>query len=67
MQQSYLSVNDFAKMMKVSEVTIRRAIQKGRINAFRVGAGKRSPFRIPFTEVERIQMMSHEEIMKNFG
>lgn len=66
MQQTYLSVNDLAKMMRVSEATIRRSIQKGRINAFRVGAGKKSPFRIPLSEVQRIQLMSHEEIMKNF-
>lgn len=66
MRQEYFSVDEFAKMMKVSDVTIRRAIKRGRINAFRVGAGKRSPFRISTAEVDRIQLMSHEEMKESF-
>ena len=64
-KEKFLQVFEFANIMNVSSATVLRAIRKGRINAFRVGPGKRSPYRIPYTEIERIQLMSHEEIMNN--
>lgn len=52
-----LTVDEFAIKVKMCPHTIRRAIKKGKINAFRPGWGKRSPYRIPVTEIERLLVM----------
>ena len=54
MEQDFLTVAEFAQLMRLSYHTITRSIKKGRINAFRVGIGKKSPFRIPRSEIYRI-------------
>jgi len=59
MIKTYYNVQEFARVMRVSDNTVRLAIKKGRINAFRVGAGKKSHFRIPHSEIERIQLIGH--------
>lgn len=53
-----LTVYEFAERVKVCPHTIRRAIKKGKINAFRPGVGKKSPYRIPETEVDRLLVMT---------
>lgn len=60
----FLSIQEFAKKMKVHPDTIRRAILCNYLNAFRVGAGKRAPWRIPATEIERLLVMKFERISK---
>ncbi len=62
---NYLTVEEVAKELKVCTHTIRKAIQKGRIQAFRAGIGTRSPFRIHRSELDRIQIMDFEETIKN--
>lgn len=52
--KNFFTVYEFAEKIRVHPNTIRRAIQKGRIQAFRVGIGSRSSYRIPNTEVERL-------------
>lgn len=59
-----LTVEEFAKLLKVTPQTIRKAINVGRIQAFRVGPGKKSPYRIYQSEIERITLMSLEETVK---
>ena len=50
----YLSVKEFAVKLNVHPSTIRRAIEYGRIHAFRIGTGKKSSFRIPESEIQRM-------------
>lgn len=63
----FYTVDQFAKLLNVSENTIRRAIKEGRIHACRPGIGKRSPYRIPDTEIERICVMDFQEIIRNLN
>jgi len=53
-----LTVEEFAKKVKSSPHTIRKAIRTGKINAFRPGIGKKAPYRIPETEIERLLVMT---------
>lgn len=61
MNPSFYTVEEFAKIMQVCAHTVRKDIERGRINAIRAGGGKRSPLRIPKTEIERLMVMSKEE------
>jgi len=60
----FYSVQEFAKITKMNPVTIRKAIETGYINAFKPGIGKRCPWRIPATEIERLQVMRFERMKK---
>ena len=68
----FLSIQDFAKWIKVHPNTIRRAIKSGRISAFKVGKGQRSVYRIARTEVARmaefdVLAMIESEVQKRLG
>lgn len=65
MEDEYFTVKEFAKKLKVGPQSIRRAIQKGRILAFRPGVGKKAPWRISATELGRISVMGFEETVNN--
>jgi len=65
MTDEYYTVNEVSKKLKVDPQTIRRAIVKGRIQAFRVGYGAKSPYRIAANELERIAVMDFQETIKN--
>lgn len=52
----YFTVKEFAAKVKLCEYTIREAIKKGKIFTIRPGVGKKSPYRIPETELERLQI-----------
>ncbi len=52
----YFTVKEFAKKISVCDETIRRAIKKKRIYALTIGLGCRHHYRIPETELERIQL-----------
>lgn len=57
----FLTVEEFANKVKMCPHTIRRAIKKGKINAFRPGIGIKGPYRIPESEIDRILVMSATE------
>lgn len=59
----FLSIEQFAKTMGLHPNTIRKSIKAGRINAFRVGPGKKASFRIPASEVNRLSVCDLEEIV----
>lgn len=65
MSKDFLSINEFAKMLGVHANTIRRAIKNGRIDALKVGSGKRSVFRIARTEVNRMAKFNLDAIIEN--
>ena len=53
-EKEFLSVIEFADKLRVHPNTIRKAIKAGRIQAIRIGRGKRPIYRILNTEVARL-------------
>lgn len=60
MASEFISIKELAVIFSVHEVTIRRAIKKGFIEAVRIGDGKRSPYRISRKSIDAI----HNSILK---
>ncbi len=50
----FYTVSEFAKVLRVHVNTVYKAINKGRIQAFRSGVGIYSSYRIPETEATRM-------------
>ena len=65
MDKEFYSVNDLINIFGVTRQTILNCIKYGRIQAFRVGIGSRSPYRINRIEIERIQKMGFQETLRN--
>lgn len=65
MNETLLSVKQFASKIGVHPSTVRRAIAFGRIHAFRVGAGKKAQYRIRETELERMMAFDLTDIIEN--
>ena len=55
---NFLTVEEFAERIKMHPGTIRRSIRQGKIYASRPGIGKRSPYRIDESELERLHFQS---------
>lgn len=64
LSEDFLTVDEFAKKLRVHSITIRRAIRNKHISAFRAGSGKRAPYRIPVSEIERMAMFNLEDVLK---
>ncbi len=64
MDKDFYSIKEFAGKLRVSEHTIRRAIRKGRINAFRVGSSDKSTFRIAHSEIARMGIVDLQKMIK---
>lgn len=61
----FYTVQEFAKILKINDITVKNAIIKGYINAFKPIPGAHSSrWRIPATELDRLQTMSEEDRMK---
>lgn len=58
------SVVEFAGLLKVHPNTVRKAIKCGRIQAFRIGVGKRSSYRIYKYELERMAAFDATEMIE---
>jgi len=54
----FLTVIEFAKRFKMSPASIRKAIREGRIYACRLTTGKKAPYRISESEIERLHFKS---------
>lgn len=59
----FLSIKEFAILLRVHPNTIRRGIQTGRISAFKVGIGRRSVYRVPRTEINRMAFDDLEKVI----
>lgn len=64
-ENDFLSIKEFALLISVHPNTIRRAIKNGRISGFKVGGGKRSIYRIPRSETNRMALCDLEKIIDN--
>jgi excisionase family DNA binding protein len=63
MEQDFLSIKEFASELGVHHNTIRRCIARGRINAIRVGGIRKSIYRIPRSELQRLAIKDLEYII----
>lgn len=63
MPDEYLSVKEFASKMKLHYNTVLRAIKTGKLNAVRIGSGKKATFRIASSEVNRIALCDLEQLV----
>lgn len=57
----FYSIKEFANKLGVHPNTIRNAIKKKRINAFKIGSEKRPIYRIPYNEIARMARFDLEE------
>jgi excisionase family DNA binding protein len=55
-EMNFITVEDFAKRMKMHPASVRRSIRSGKIYAIRPGIGKKSPYRIAESELERLHL-----------
>lgn len=60
----FYTIKEFAGLLGVHPTTVRRGIAYGRIQAFRVGEGKKSTYRIFKTELERMAAFDVETIIE---
>lgn len=65
MEKEFYTVEEFANKFSIHPQTIRIAIQKGHIQAVRIGVGKRTPYRISYHEVDRLSKLSFDQILEN--
>ena len=56
MSVNFLTLEEFAKRIKLHPTTIRRAIKQGKIFATRPSTGKKAPYRVAESELERLQI-----------
>lgn len=63
MKNKLLTVKEFAALLRVHPITVRRAIEYGRIHACRVGTGKKASYRIFESELERMMAFDLSEII----
>lgn len=55
---NYLTVEEFASRIKMHPQSIRKSIKEGKIFASRPSMGKRGPYRIAESELERLHVQS---------
>lgn len=56
MDINFLTVEEFAKRIKMHPGSVRRSIREGKIFATRPSMGKIGPYRIAESELERLQL-----------
>ena len=56
MSINFLTIEEFAERIKMSPASVIRSIKGGKIFATRPGMGKRTPYRIAESELERLQL-----------
>lgn len=61
--REFYTIIEFADYIGVCYRTILNGIKKGHIEAFRVGRGKKSHYRIPHSEVQRMGIFHLDEII----
>lgn len=62
--EEYLSIKEFASLMRVHPQTIRRSIRLGKLQSVRIGPGKTACYRIPRSEIGRISLFDMKEVVR---
>jgi excisionase family DNA binding protein len=62
--KDFLSIKEFAAIMRVHPDTIRRAIKRGRISVVRFGGIKRAIYRIAASEADRMALCDMEKMVE---
>ncbi len=57
----FLTVKEFAEKLKVPQDRIRDWLDGGRIRGIKITESKRSPWRIPYTELRRVHAQAYED------
>lgn len=63
-QDEFLTIKEFAILLRIHPNTVRRAIKSGRISAFKVGQGKKSSYRVARSEINRIALFDLEDMIE---
>ena len=61
--EEFLSIKEFASLMKVHENTIRKGIKSGKIAAIRLTSSPKSAYRIPRTQIQTLSFQHLEEVI----
>lgn len=67
MDKEFYTAKEFAKIFDVSYRSILSAIKQGRIRAFKIGKGRRNPYKIHHSEKSRIEVSGVFEVNPNLG
>lgn len=65
MEKEYYTAEEFAKIFDVSYRSILSAIKQGRVRAFKIGKGRRNPYKIHCSEKNRIEVSGIFEVNPN--
>lgn len=63
-EEDFLSIKEFAVLLKLHPNTIRRHIKKGRIVAFRIDPRYKGTYRIPRTEINKMCFDQLEHVIQ---
>lgn len=61
----FLTINEFAKLIRVHPNTIRNMIKSGRLSAFRTSSSPKSSYRIARSEIHRLSIVDLDKIVEN--
>lgn len=61
MEKVYYTVKEFAEILSVCEHTVRAAIKARRIIGVRLGPDKQSPYRIHYSQLEKLMLRAEGE------
>jgi excisionase family DNA binding protein len=62
-EQWYFTIRQFAKLLQVHPMTIRRAVKRGKIGHINIGTEKKPLYRIPHSEINRIALFDLEAMI----
>lgn len=61
-EKDYYTAKEIGEIFGISYRTILSAIKKGKIRAFKLGDAQRNPYKIPHSEILRIEVSGMVEI-----
>lgn len=64
MDEHFLSIKEYAYLIRVHPNTVRRSIKNGHCKAFRTGSGCKAVYRIPRSEINRLALEHLESIIE---
>jgi excisionase family DNA binding protein len=61
----FLSINEFAELIRVHPNTVRNMINSGRLSAFRTSNSEKASYRIAKSEIQRLAVVDLDKIVEN--